>query len=170
MNARLFPAFDPRAQYLLARFVSCTSRLTFAAPLVASCNFSRQFAELIDVPIANKHLDSGCIAGVSLGLASSLPRPQMLEFEHGGCCISIVSHGPSPSQCRSPILAPNMAVSGRPLGAIWAVYLFAPNKKPRPGRMVGTPEAFVEINCACGGAKHGGALRALGAAKVFLLS
>jgi hypothetical protein len=80
----------------------------------------------------------------------------MLEFEHGGCCISIVSHGPSPSQCRSPILAPNMAVSGRPLGAIWAVYLFAPNKKPRPGRMVGAPEAFIEINCACGGAKHGG--------------
>ena len=121
------------------------------------------------MPIANKHLDSGChclIAGVSPGLASSLPRPQMLEFEHGGCCISIVSHGPSPSQCRSPILAPNMAVSGRPLGAIWAVYLFALNKKPRPGRMVGAPDAFIEINCACGGAKHGGALRALGAAKV----
>jgi hypothetical protein len=73
----------------------------FAAPLVASCNFSRQYAELIDVPIANKHLDSGChclIAGVPLGLASSLPRSQMLEFEHGGCCISMVSHGPSPSQ------------------------------------------------------------------------
>ena len=111
------------------------------------------------MPIANKHIDSGChclIAGVSLGLASSLPRSQTLEFEHGGCCISIVSDGPSPSQCRLLISAPNMAVSGRPLGAIWAVYLFAPNKKPRPGRMVGAPEAFIEINCACGGAKHGG--------------
>jgi len=148
---------------------SCTSRLTFAAPLVASCNFSRQYAELIDVPIANEHLDSGChclTAGVPLGLASSLPRPQMLEFEHGGSCMSIVSHGPSPSQCRSLISAPNMAVRGRPLGAIWAAYLFVPNKKPRPGRMVGAPDAFIEINCACGGAKHGGALRALGAAKV----
>ena len=55
-------------------------------------------AELIGAPIANEHLDSGChclIAGVSFGLASSLPRPQMLEFEHGGLCMSIVSHGPS---------------------------------------------------------------------------
>jgi hypothetical protein len=152
MNARLFPGVRPtRSSSCLRASFSCTSRLTFAAPLVASCNFSRQYAELIDVPIANKHLDSGChclIAGVSLGLASSLPRPQMLEFEHGGWCISI-SHGPSPSQCRLLISAPNMAVSGRPLGAIWAAYLFAPNKKPRPERMFGVP-AFIEINCACG--------------------
>ena len=97
------------------------------------------------MPIANEHLDSGChclTAGVPLGLASSLPRPQMLEFEHGGSCISIVSHGPSPSQCRSLISAPNMAVRGRPLGAIWAAYLFVPNKKPRPGRMVGGAQSF----------------------------
>jgi hypothetical protein len=143
MNARLFPGVRPtRSSSCLRASFSCTSRLTFAAPLVASCNFSRQYAELIDVPIANKHLDSGChclIAGVSLGMASSLPRPQMLEFEHGVWCISIVSHGPSPSQCRLLISAPNMAVSGRPLGAIWAAYLFAPNKKPRPERMVGCP-------------------------------
>ena len=94
------------------------------APLVASSNFSRQYAELIDVPIANEHLDSGChslIAGVSLGPASSPLRPQMFEFEHGGWCISIVSHDPSPSQCRLPISAPNMAVSGHPPGAIWAL-------------------------------------------------
>ena len=106
--------------------------MAFAAPLVASCNFSRQYAWLIDVPIANEHLDSGrhcLIAGVSLGLASSPLRPQMFEFEHGGWCISIVSHDPSPSQCRLLISAPNMAVSGRPLGAIWAAYLFAPNKQ-----------------------------------------
>jgi hypothetical protein len=53
--------------------------------------------ELIGVPIANEHLDSGrcLIAGVSFGLASSPPRPEMLEFEHGGLCMSIVSHGPS---------------------------------------------------------------------------
>jgi hypothetical protein len=38
-------------------------------------------------------IDSRChclIAGVSLDLASSLPRPQMLEFEHVGWYISIV--------------------------------------------------------------------------------
>jgi hypothetical protein len=34
-----------------------------------------------------------------------------------------------PSQCWLPISAPNVAVSGRPLGAIWAGYLFAPNIK-----------------------------------------
>ena len=48
-----------------------------------------------------------------------------------------------------------MAVSGRPLGAIWAVYLFAPNIKAATWEN-GAPEAFIEINCACGGAKHGG--------------
>ena len=31
-----------------------------------------------------------------------------------------------PSQCRLVVSAPNMAVSGRPLGAIWAAYLFVP--------------------------------------------
>ena len=96
------------------------------------------------MPIANEHLDSGChclIAGVWLGLASSLPRPQMLEFEHVGWYISILSHDPSPPQCRLLISAPNMAVSGRPLGAIWAAYLFV-------GRMVGAPNALIEINDA----------------------
>jgi hypothetical protein len=71
---------------LLARFVSCTSRMAFAVALVASCNFSRQYAELIDVPIANKHLDGGChclITAFSLGPASSQLRPQMFEFPHG---------------------------------------------------------------------------------------
>jgi hypothetical protein len=34
----------------------CTSRLAFATPLVASCNFSRHYTDLIDVPIANEHL------------------------------------------------------------------------------------------------------------------
>ena len=69
----------------LTHFVSCTSRLAFPAPLVASCNFSRQYAELIDVPIADQHLDSRyhrLIAGPSLGLASSQLRPQMFEFAH----------------------------------------------------------------------------------------
>jgi len=97
MNA----TFDQRAQVAACTLRLCTSRLAFAAPLVTSCNFSRQYAELIDVPIANEHLDSGChrlIVGVSLGLASSLQRPQMLEFEHTGWCISVVSHDPSPSQ------------------------------------------------------------------------
>jgi hypothetical protein len=92
MNA----TFDQRAQV-----AACTpsSRLVFAAPLVASCNFSRQYAELIDVPIANEHLDSGChclIVGVSLGLPSSPQKPQMFEFEGTGWYISIASHDPSP--------------------------------------------------------------------------
>jgi hypothetical protein len=40
--------------------------------LVASWNFSRQYVELIDVPIANEHLDRGnhcLIAVASLGVA-----------------------------------------------------------------------------------------------------
>src|SRR6516225_5519070 len=86
MNARPCPGVRPmRSSSMLARFVSCTSRLAFAAPLVASCNFSRQYAELIDVPIADQHLDSRyhrLIAGPSLGLASSQLRPQMFEFAH----------------------------------------------------------------------------------------
>jgi hypothetical protein len=72
----------------------------------------------------------------------------VFEFERTGWCISIASHDPSPSQCRLLISAPIMAVSGRPLGAIWAAYLFVPNKKPRPGRMVGAPKALIEINDA----------------------
>jgi hypothetical protein len=130
MNA----TFDQRAQVAACTLHFCTSRPAFAATLVTSCNFSRQYAELIDVPIANEHLDSGChrlIVGVSLGLASSLQRPQMLEFEHTGWCISIVSHDPSPHKCRLLTFAPNMAVSRHPLGAIWAAHLLAPNKKPR---------------------------------------
>ena len=90
--------------------------MAFAVPLVASCNFSRQYAELIDVPIANEHLDSGChrlIVGVSLGLASSLQRPQMLEFEHTGWCISVVSHDPSP-------LTMHVANFGAKHGGEWA--------------------------------------------------
>src|SRR5262249_3615025 len=89
----------------------------------------RQYAELIDVPIPNEHLDRGhycLIAVVSLGVASLL-EPQMLEL--GDCRIRIVSHDPSPSQCRLSISAPNVAVSGRPLGVIWAGYLSAPNIK-----------------------------------------
>jgi hypothetical protein len=126
-----------RPRHQRAQIAACTlrflhGRLAFAAPLVASCNFSRQYAEFIDVPIANEHRDSGChclIVGVSLGLASSPQKPQMFEFERTGWCISVVSHDPSPSQCRLLISAPNMAVGGRPLGAIWAAYLFALNKK-----------------------------------------
>ena len=95
--------------------------------LVARGNFSRQYAELVDGPIANKLLNRRqylLIACVSLGVASSLLRSQMFEFEHGGWCISIVSHDRSPSQYRLPISTSNMAVSGRPLGAILAAYLF----------------------------------------------
>ena len=45
---------------------------SLAMLLVASCNFSRQYVELIDVPIANEHLDRGnhcLIAVASLGVA-----------------------------------------------------------------------------------------------------
>src|SRR5215471_17161431 len=112
MNA----TFDQRAQVAACTLRFRTSRLAFAAPLVTSCNFSRQYAELIDVPIANEHLDSGChrlIVGVSLGLASSPQRPQMFEFEHTGWCISIVSHDPSP-------LTMQVANLGAKHGAEWA--------------------------------------------------
>jgi hypothetical protein len=53
-------------------------------------------------------------------VASSLLRSQMFDFKRQGWRISIVSHDPSPSQCRLPTSAPNMAVRGHPLGAIWA--------------------------------------------------
>ena len=69
--------------------------------LVARRNFSRQNAELVDVPIANKHPDRGqylLIAGVSLGVASSLLRSQTFEIKRHGWRISIVSHDPSPSE------------------------------------------------------------------------
>jgi hypothetical protein len=69
-----FLAFDQRAQVAACALRFLHRRLAFATPLVASCNFSRQYAELIDVPIANEHLDSGChclITGFSLGPASS---------------------------------------------------------------------------------------------------
>ena len=100
------------------------------------------------MPIANEHLDSGChclIAGVPLGLASSLPRPQMLEFEHSGLCISIVSHGPFPLTMQVANFGANHGGEWAPS---WAAYLFVPNKKPRPGRMVGAPKALIEINDA----------------------
>ena len=53
------------------------------------------------------------------------------------------------------------APSRRNLGS-----LFVCSKQKAATWENGAPEAFIEINCACGGAKHGGALRALGAAKV----
>ena len=37
-----------------------TSPLTNNALLVARCDFPRRHAELIDVPIADDHLDRGC--------------------------------------------------------------------------------------------------------------
>jgi hypothetical protein len=61
---------------------------------------------------------------------------------------------PEPSiktrRARSFIVFPLIedAQRGRPLGAIWAAYLFVLNKKPRPGRMVGAPKALIEINDA----------------------
>jgi hypothetical protein len=68
---------------------SCRS--LFSASLVARRDLSRQYAELIDVPIPNGHLDRGhycLIAVVSLGIASLL-KPQMLELSD--CRIRIVS-------------------------------------------------------------------------------
>src|SRR5262249_6536675 len=101
---------------------SCRS--LFSASLVARRDLSRQYAELIDV-----HLDRGhyCLIAV-VSLVASLLKPQMLGL--GDCRIRIVSHDPSPSQCRLSISAPNMAVSRRPRGAIWAAYLFALNIHP----------------------------------------
>jgi hypothetical protein len=105
-----------------------TSPPTNDALLVARCDFPRRHAELIDVPIADDHLDRGChflIAVASLGVALP-PESQALKLKLD-CCIGIVSHDPSPSG--PPTFAPNMAVGGRSLGTIWAVYLLAPNNE-----------------------------------------
>jgi hypothetical protein len=111
------------AQSRVPARLGCLERIDFSprpqASLIARCNFSRQYAELIDVPIANEHLDRGyhCLIVVaSLGVASLL-ESQTFKLRLG-CCIGIVSHDPSPSQCRMLTFAPNMAVSGHPLGAI----------------------------------------------------
>jgi hypothetical protein len=48
--------------------------------LVARRNFSRQYAEFIDVPIADEHLDRGYqIVGISRTVPPPL-RPQSLYF------------------------------------------------------------------------------------------
>jgi hypothetical protein len=87
MNARLCPGVRlMRTSSCLRASFPAVAGWPFALPLLASCNFSRQYAELIDVPITDEHLDSMChrlIAGPSLGLASSQLRPQMFEFAHG---------------------------------------------------------------------------------------
>jgi hypothetical protein len=80
------------------------------AQLVAGRDLSRQHAELIDLPVADEHLDRGQhfpIAAHALGAAPAL-SPQAFEID----CryISIVSHDPSPSQCRRGGSAPKMAV------------------------------------------------------------
>ena len=64
----------------------------------------------------------------SIGAALPLFGSQTLKLKLD-CCIGIVSHDPSPSPCTSPTFAPNMAAGGRSLGAIWAVYLLAPNNE-----------------------------------------
>src|ERR1700758_1043487 len=94
------------AQSRVPARLGCLERIDFSprpqASLIARCNFSRQYAELIDVPIANEHLDRGyhCLIVVaSLGVASSLLKSQMLESKRNRWCIGIVSHDPSPSQC-----------------------------------------------------------------------
>jgi hypothetical protein len=68
---RIFSPEEPRAVGSTGWTLARPSN----APLVARCNFSRQYAELIEVPIANEHLDRGqhlLIAVASLGVASSL--------------------------------------------------------------------------------------------------
>ena len=42
----------------------------------------------------------------------------------------------------------NMAVSGRPLGAIWAAYLFALDEKAATRENGGAPKALIEISDA----------------------
>ena len=74
------------------------------AQLVAGRDLSRQHAKFIDVPVADEHLDRGyhsLIAAAPLGIAPPL-SPQAFEID----CryISIVSHDPSPSQCRPQAL------------------------------------------------------------------
>jgi hypothetical protein len=89
-----------------------TSPLTNNALLVVRRDLSRQYAELIDVPIANEHLDRRyLIVGISRTVAPPL-RPQTFDFEINHRHVSIVSHDPSPSQCRSLSSAPKMAVGG----------------------------------------------------------
>jgi hypothetical protein len=66
------------------------------APLVTRRDLSRQYAELIDVPIADEHLDRGChslIAAGSLG-AMSLLESQAFKrvLRLGGRRIVIISH------------------------------------------------------------------------------
>ena len=68
--------------------------------LVACCNFSRQYAELIDVPIADEHLDRGhhCLSAiVSLGPMSLLHSQAFkLMLKLGGRRIVIIGHNPVP--------------------------------------------------------------------------
>jgi hypothetical protein len=72
------------------------------APLVARRDLSRQYAELIDVPIANEHLDRGyLVAAISRTVAPPL-RPQSLYFEVDGRHISIVNHDPFPLTMHAP--------------------------------------------------------------------
>jgi hypothetical protein len=93
------------------------------APLVTRRDLSRQYAELIDVPIADEHLDRGyLIVGISRTVAPPF-RPQAFDFQIDDRHISIVSHHhPLTMQVLSS--APNMAVSWQSLGGIWVGHWF----------------------------------------------
>jgi hypothetical protein len=107
-NRKTGSPFLPLRVFSLEKPRGWKQRMDVRATLVARCNFSRQHAELIAVPIANEHRDRGqhlLIAGVSLGVASSLLRPQMFEFKHDSWRISIVSHDPSPTMRIANFLA-----------------------------------------------------------------
>ena len=65
--------------------------------LVARPDLSRQYAEFIDVPVADDHLDRGChsqIAAASLGATMSFLESQALKLvlKLGGRRIVIISH------------------------------------------------------------------------------
>ena len=56
-------------------------------------DLSRPYAERIDVPITDEHLDRGWLAVASL-LES---QPFKLKLKLGGCSIGMVSHDPAPT-------------------------------------------------------------------------
>ena len=73
------------------------SRRWEQCPLIARLDLSRQYAELIDVPVADDHLDRGChsqIAAASLGATMSFLKSQALKLmlKIGGRRIVIISH------------------------------------------------------------------------------
>jgi hypothetical protein len=93
-----------------------TSPLTNNALLVARCDFPRRHAELIEVPIADGHLDRGChFLTATLSLGVTLPFGSQAFKLKLDCCIRIVDHDPSPHHAGCQFLLQTWRRVGVPL-------------------------------------------------------